>query len=221
MREKNNDLEAYLNSLYPLESAAAHEAKKEALLLNKDGISISPYEAHLLQFFVRLFKCKHFVELGTLTGYSALALLEALPEDGHLWTIELDPDHARRAQRIFSMAGHEKRVTLLTGRAEDHLPQLLKEGPFDGVFMDANKAAYPFYLDWALSAIKKQGLIMADNTLLKGVVPFHPGTTEREVSPPSKITQQLRIFNQRLTDTSLFDSILIPTFEGLSIAIKK
>lgn len=231
MREKYNALEDYLNSLVPSDSALLLQAKAEASRLHKEGISIAPHEAHLLKFFVRQWKCQRFVELGTLTGYSALAILSALPPEGHLWTIERDETHAKIARTLFQQAGEENRVTLLIGRAEDHLPMLTKEGPFDGIFIDANKAAYPDYLDWALAHLKTGGLIVADNTLLNGVVPVLPPVESSTTPPmeegswspkgPSKIIEQLRIFNRRLSDPELFDSILIPTAEGLSVAIKK
>jgi predicted O-methyltransferase YrrM len=101
------------------------------------------------------------------------------------------------------------------GKAEDYLEDLLLKGPFDGVFIDANKSAYPAYLEWSLRAVKKGGLILADNTLLRGVVP------EDGEPAPSKIIQNLRNFNGKLSDPSLFDSVIIPTDEGLSVAIVK
>lgn len=205
----------YLNSLVPEDDAFCRMAKTESLRLNKDGISISPFEGHMLGFFIRQHSCKKFVELGTLTGYSGLKILQSLPSDGHLWTLELNEEHARIASSLFDQAGFSGRYTILVGKAENFLDDLLTQAPFDGVFIDANKAAYPAYLDWSLKAIKVGGLIIADNTLLKGVVP-----TDNEPSP-NKITQNLRLFNTKLANQTLFDSILIPTDEGLSIAIKK
>lgn len=220
MREHQNELVDYLNGLCPADSPSAQKAKEEALRLNKQGISIAPYEAHLLGFFIRLLKCKKFVELGSLTGYSGLSILNTLPADGHLWTIEYDPFHAAMAKRVFEESGFQSKVTVLVGRAEDQLPLLTTQGPFDGIFIDANKAAYPSYLDWSLENIKSGGLILADNTLLKGVVP-QKSLEETNSNAPSKIIKNLRIFNERLADRSLFDSILIPTFEGLTVALKK
>jgi predicted O-methyltransferase YrrM len=205
----------YLNSLVPEDDAFCKLAKAEALRINKEGISISPFEGNMLGFFIRQQSCKKFVELGTLTGYSGLKILQSLPNDGHLWTLELNEEHARIASTLFDQAGFSGRYTLLVGKAENFLEDLLTHAPFDGVFIDANKAAYPAYLDWSLKAIKTGGLIIADNTLLKGVVP-----TDDKASP-NKITQNLRLFNTKLSNRAIFDSILIPTDEGLSIAIKK
>jgi predicted O-methyltransferase YrrM len=216
MRETPDDRTKYLQSLTPKDSPVALKAKLEAEKLNKDAISISSFEAHLIGFFIRQYHCTTFVEFGTLTGYSGLKILESLPLNGHLWTLELNPECANIAKGLFDEAGFNGRYTILIGRAEDHLEHLLTLAPFDGVFIDANKSAYPSYLNWSLSAIKLGGVIIADNTLLKGVVPH-----QDQESKPSKIIQNLRQFNERLTNQDLFDSILIPTQEGLTVAIKK
>lgn len=205
----------YLNSLVPPDDANALKAKAEAQRLNKEGISISCFEANLISFFIRQNRCAKFVEIGTLTGYSGLKILASLPAHGHLWTLELNEEHASIASRLFDEAGFHGRYTIVVGKAEEHLDKLLAEAPFDGVFIDANKAAYPLYLEWSLKALKAGGLILADNTLLKGVVP------DPNEQPPNKITNQLRQFNQNLTDKTRFDSIIIPTEEGLSVAIKR
>ncbi len=216
MREAPDNRTKYLQSLVPADGPIALKARLEAKKLNKDGISISSFEAHLISFFIRQYRCLRIVEFGTLTGYSGLKILESIPVNGHLWTLELNSEHAHIARRLFDEAGFGGRYTILVGRAEDHLAQLLTLAPFDGVFIDANKAAYPTYLEWSLKAIKPGGIIIADNTLLKGVVPQQEQDTK-----PSKIIQNLRQFNERLTNQDLFDSIVIPTHEGLSVAIKK
>lgn len=215
MRTHNSEQLSYLSSLLPEESPYAKKAKLAAQSFNKDGISLSLYEAHILGFFIRLFRCKTFVEIGTLTGYSGLKILENLDKDGYLWTLELDPQHAAAADELFKEAGYDNRYSLLVGKAEEQLALMAPSQPFDGVFIDANKAAYPFYLDWALTAIRPGGLIIADNTLMRGVVPTESSNKEE------KMIARLREFNQKLSNQNLFDSIVLPTAEGLSIAIKK
>lgn len=204
----------YLHSLIPRDNTWGLKAKVEAERIHKGAISISAYEAHLMSFFIRQFRCVKFVELGTLTGYSGLKILECLPPEGHLWTLELNPELARFASSLFDEAGYKNRYTILIGKAEEQLLTLSSQGPFDGIFIDANKSSYPFYLDWSLSYLKTGGLLLADNTLLEGVA-------DLTLSAPEKMIRELRTFNQRFMQDPQLNSMILPTTEGLSIAIKK
>lgn len=213
-RTEFDPVDHYLCSLLPAESAFALKAKAEARRLQKDRISLSLPEAHLLCFFIKQQACARFIELGTLTGYSGLKILETLPAHGHLWTFELGEDQARFASQIFDEAGFKNRYTILVGRAEEKLAEISSAGPFDGIFIDANKSSYPFYLDWSATHLKSGGLLLADNTLLKGVTEVDDGHTE-------KMIRELRVFNQRLLNHPQFHSAMIPTSQGLAIAIKR
>lgn len=214
-RTKQDDARIeYLHSLLPPENVWGLKAKAEAERLHKGAISISAYEAHLMSFFIRQFHCIKFVEIGTLTGYSGLKILECLPPEGHLWTLELNPELAHLASALFDGAGFGGRYTVLVGKAEELLLTLAAQGPFDGIFIDANKSSYPFYLDWALAHLKSGGLLLADNTLLEGVADLTQQT-------PEKMIHALRTFNQRFMQDSQLNAVILPTVEGLSVAIKK
>lgn len=204
----------YLHSLIPPENTWGLKAKAEAERIHKGAISISAYEAHLMSFFIRQFHCVKFVELGTLTGYSGLKILECLPPEGHLWTLELNPELAQFASALFDEAGFKGRYTIQIGKAEEQLLALSPQGPFDGIFIDANKSSYPFYLDWALTHLKTGGLLLADNTLLEGVA-------DLTLNAPEKMIRELRTFNQRVMQHPELNAMIIPTMEGLSVAIKK
>lgn len=204
----------YLHSLLPPESIWGLKAKAEAERIHKEAISISAYEAHLMSFFIRQFRCEKFVELGTLTGYSGIKILECLPPEGHLWTLELNPELAHFASTLFEEAGFKGRYTIQVGKAEEQLLALSSQGPFDGIFIDANKSSYPFYLDWSLSHLKTGGILLADNTLLKGV-------TDLTITEPEKMIRELRTFNQRFMQHPQLNAMILPTTEGLSVAIKK
>lgn len=213
-RTKYDEASDYLHSLIPKDDAFALKAKAEAQRLNKEVISISAYEAHLMSFFIRQFQCARFVELGTLTGYSGLKILECLPQGGHLWTFEQNPEVARFASALFEEAGFQGRFNILIGKAEELLPSIEHLAPFDGVFIDANKSSYPFYLDWSLKNLKAGGLLLADNTLMTGVADMNQ-------MEPEKMIRELRIFNQRFFQHPNLNSIILPTTEGFSVAIKK
>jgi predicted O-methyltransferase YrrM/quinol monooxygenase YgiN len=135
-------------------------------------IQVSATQGKLLQVIARSMGARRILEIGTLAGYSAIWLATALPSDGRLITIELDPKHADVARANLSRAGLADRVDVRVGRAIDILPQLAAEGagPFDLTFIDADKAGYTGYLDWAIRLSRRGGLIIADNVIRDGAV---------------------------------------------------
>lgn len=242
MRSGLDQREGYFQTLLK-EKETIHElkAKQQAFDWNKGGISIGRYEAHLISFFLRQYQCLKVVEFGTLTGYSGLKILSALPAHGHLWTFELNPDYASYSSKLFEEAGFRGQFTMTIGKAEDVAIGIESMGPFDGVFIDANKSSYPWYLDWSYKNLKSGGIIIADNVLMHGVVSdgqegsgestdesfnIKNSKSDKEKllsksKQSSYMIQQLRNFNQNLMDSDRFDSIIIPTNEGLALAIKK
>jgi predicted O-methyltransferase YrrM len=225
---KGQDIQpnSYLEQLFPSNSLQGSpfddflvRAKSAAEKLNKEGISILPYEGRLLANFIRQVHCKKFVEIGTLTGYSALWILQALQKPAQLFTLEKDLTHASIATEILNDACKQlfldSSVKIIPGDAMDSLPELSKEGPFDGVFIDGNKSAYLDYLKWSETNIREGGVIIADNVFLSGAV------WGKEVSHFSKKQiEVLQQFNQRLADPKKFKTIFIPTSEGLAVAEK-
>lgn len=237
MREFESLKEKYLQSLSLSEDPNMKWAKDQSDLLNKSGISLNTYEAYLLYFFIKSNKCKKVVEIGTLTGYSSLWISKALPIDGQLWTIEKSSEHAEIARQTFEKS-KDMRIHLVIGDAIEKLSELESHGPFDAVFIDGNKSAYLKYLNWTEKNLKTGGLLLADNTLLRGAVfnntspDFHkkasPGTpstldshSENSNSPFSK--KQISImneFNNELANSGKFLSLLLPTEEGFTISYK-
>jgi len=149
---------------------AAQRAKKAAEGIEKDLIQISAVDGWLLSFLFRLGGCKKIVEVGTLTGYSTAFILEQLPRDGKLWSLELSAEHARLAEAALSAEGlnRDGRLKILVGDARENLKALAAEGPFDGIFIDANKAATFDYVLWSEANISPGGLLVLDNVLLHG-----------------------------------------------------
>ena len=111
---------------------------------------------------------RRILEIGTLGGYSAIHLARALPEDGRLITLEVDPRHAAVARENLAAAGLAARAEVREGRALDLLPALAARVPFDLAFIDADKGSYPAYLDWCLRLVRPGGLIAVDNVLARG-----------------------------------------------------
>lgn len=219
MREiKVNDKDQYISSLLAGENQNQQLSRQFAEELGLARISISPAEASLVQVLVRLHGCRKFVEIGTLTGLSAQYIFAALPSGGQLWTLEKDLRHAEKSAEVFkNLSQDQKKIHLVVGDAREELLRLESEGPFDGVFIDGNKAAYGDYLAWAEKNVRSGGLILADNVFLSGAV-WGQSTTQKFSEKQIKVMQD---FNQRLANPEVFESVIVPTFEGLFVAVKK
>lgn len=210
LNEKNN----YIQSLLEPESARLLQSRIAAVDLGLSRISVSPVEGKLIQFLLKSLNAKKVVEIGTLTGVSAQYILKSLPQNGQLWSLEKSEIHAEKTKQILIQ---DSRFQLIQGDAVETLKQIQKEGPFDACFIDGNKAAYGKYLDWCEAHIKSGGLIIADNVFLSGAVWGQP-TAQRFSEKQIKVMQE---FNLRLAQEDKYESVLIPTEEGLFAAIKK
>lgn len=207
----------YMISLLSEESDLKKQSRQFADELGLGRISVNPAEAQLIKTLIRVHGCRKFVEIGTLTGLSAQYIFEALPASGELWTLEKDPKHGDYSSQIFSKLDQsQKKIHLVLGDAREELEKISAQGPFDGIFIDGNKAAYFDYLIWAEKNLRPGGLVLADNIFLSGGVWGEPSQKFSD--------KQIRImqdFNKRLSDPALFDSAIVPSFEGLFVAIKK
>jgi len=134
--------------------------------------NVSPTQGKLLALLARVQGARAILEIGTLGGYSAIWLARALPAGGHLVTLEADPRHAEVARANIAHAGVSDLVELRVGRALETLPHLAAEGrgPFDLVFIDADKPSNPEYFAWALTLTRRGSLIIADNVVRDGAV---------------------------------------------------
>lgn len=181
-------------------------------------ISLAASEGQLMQVLLRLHGSKKVVEVGTLFGYSAVWIARSLPADGHLWTLEMDSLHADTAEEVFRMTGVSEKVTLVRGPGNDGLGSIESDGPFDAIFLDADKAGYPGYLDWAESHVRAGGLIIGDNTYAFGRIHRDAESLDPSQRPG---TTGLQAFNRRLADPERYVGTLLPTGQGMTVAIKK
>ena len=133
-------------------------------------IQVSPTHGKLLMLLAQMHGAKRILEIGTLAGYSTIWLARALPADGKLITLEFEPKHAAVARDNIAKAGLADKVEVREGSALDTLPLLASEGagPFDLVFIDANKSGYADYLGWALKLTRRGSVIIADNAVQQG-----------------------------------------------------
>ena len=193
---------------------AAHDAGLEQAFL-APGLNAMPAiqvgigEGKLLSLLLRMIGAKKVVEFGTLAGYSAIRMAQALPDDGHLWSLEFDPRHAAIARANIEAAGLGERVTVLVGPALDALPGLEAHSPFDAAFIDADKGNYDRYGAWAAKALRPGGLLLGDNAYYFGNL----------LEEGNKDAAAMRRFHQQAKEA--FDTVCIPTPDGLLLGIKR
>jgi predicted O-methyltransferase YrrM len=135
-------------------------------------IAITPNQGKLLELLARIHRAESILELGTLGGYSTIWLARALPQDGRLITLERDPHYAEVARTNVAKAGFADVVQVRVGPALQTLPELHAEGfgPFDMIFIDADKQNYPGYLEWSLKLSRVGTLIIGDNVVRAGAI---------------------------------------------------
>jgi predicted O-methyltransferase YrrM len=153
-------------------------------------IQVSAAQGKMLHLLARAMGARAILEIGTLGGYSTIWLARALPADGRLITLEYEPKHAEVARANLARAGLAARVDVRVGRASDTLPQLVAQGggPFDLIFIDADKVGYPEYFGWALKLAQRGTLIIADNVVRKGAV-ADPASTDASVLAVRRFTE--------------------------------
>ncbi|MBD2463487.1 class I SAM-dependent methyltransferase [Oscillatoria sp. FACHB-1407] len=170
-------------------------------------------EGQALKMFVRMTGAKRVLDIGMFTGYSALAMAEALPEDGCLVACEIDPYAAQFAQRLFERSPHGHKIGIKLGAASDTLDQLIADqATFDFAFIDANKAGYVEYYEKLIGSnlLAPNGYICADNTLFLGEVYL----SESEQSDTAKAIAH---FNQVVADDPRTEQVLLPVRDGLTL----
>ncbi|HLZ53158.1 MAG TPA: O-methyltransferase [Verrucomicrobiae bacterium] len=165
-------VDRYLNDLFEPSDTVLAAALAASTAAGLPSINVSPAQGRLLQLLARIQRARNILEIGTLGGYSAIWLARALPVDGRLITLEFDSKHAEVARANIARAGLGDVVELRVGRALDTLPQLAAEGrgPFDLIFIDADKPSTADYFAWSLRLSRPGSLIVVDNVVRNGAV---------------------------------------------------
>ncbi len=133
-------------------------------------INVAPNQGKLLMLLARAIGARRILEIGTLGGYSTIWLARGLAPGGHLITLEANPDYAEVARANIKHAGLEAMVSVRVGRAQDTLPGLAADGPFDLIFIDADKPGTPGYFQWAVRLARPGSLIIVDNVVREGAI---------------------------------------------------
>src|SRR5205807_7107684 len=172
IQETWSAVDRYITDLFVPPDAALNAALRASEAAGLPAISVSPPQGKFLHWLARALGARAALELGTLGGYSTIWLAWALPAGGRLITLEADTKHAEIARANIARAGLTSIVELRLGRALDTLPKLAAEGrgPFDLIFIDADKPNYADYFTWALKLSRRGTVIIGDNVIRQGAV---------------------------------------------------
>lgn len=170
-----------------------------------------PLEGSFLGLMVHVVNAKRILEIGTFTGYSALSMAERLPDDGEIITLDVNPETNEIARRFWAKSPHGKKITPILAPGLETLATL--KGPFDLVFIDADKTNYLAYFQKALPLLSPRGLILVDNCLWSGRV--------LEKSPSDSDTQAIQKFNDYVKSQASLECTLLPLRDGVFVIRKK
>jgi predicted O-methyltransferase YrrM len=200
-----------------------HDSVLEAVLRSSadaglPSIQVSPPQGKLLHLLIRAMGAHNVLEIGTLGGYSTIWMARALPSGGHVLTLEADAKHAEVAWTNFARASLTGTIEQRLGPALDTLPKIAAEGlgPFDFIFIDANKSTMPVYFDWSLKLSRPGSIIIADNVIRNGAV---TDATSKDAD-----IQGVRRFNELLAAEKRVSATEIQTvgskgYDGFALAL--
>jgi len=199
----------YLNQLHAPHDDALQRAFDAPDAEQMPAIQLGISEAKLVQLLLRLAGARRAVEVGTLAGYSAIRIARGLADGGKLWTIEFDEHHAEVARANIEAAGLADRVEVRVGAGVDVLPTLEQHGPFDAVFIDADKGNYDKYGAWAAANTRPGGLLIGDNAHFFGKL----------LDLKDEAAAAMRRLHEDARDA--YDSVCIPTGDGMLLGIRR
>jgi caffeoyl-CoA O-methyltransferase len=185
------------------------------------GWEITPDVGKLFQLLCRAIGARRVLEFGTLAGHSALWFARALPEGGKVTSIEINPDYAAFARRNLAAAGVGAKVEIRVGACRESLPNLEREvqetgEKFDVIFLDADKAHYPEFLEWSVRTLRPGGLLLADNVLRAG---SWNGQTLLDPKSDDARILAIRNFNQALSTHTQFTALIVPMRAGVAVGL--
>lgn len=211
------EIEEAIAHLFATEDEVLRQTTVRAREHGLPAIQISPLQGKLLQVLARASNARKILEIGALAGYSGIWLARSLPTDGRLITLEIDEKHADVVRESFRLAGLDDRAEVRVGPALEMLPLLVYEGPFDLIFIDADKDAYPQYLAWAIQLAHVGSIIVADNCVLGGNGLADVQKDAQEAGGSRFVGA--RTYNQQASSNSALCSIALPINSGMTVAV--
>lgn len=209
MTSRSVHIKDYLCNLFALEDPVLLEAKENARAEGLPPIEVPASVGKLLYCLAKIQRASRVLEIGTLGAYSTLWLARALPKEGRLISLEIDPLHASVARKNVALGGFEEQVEVREGVAREILDQMIAsdEAAFDLIFIDADKENYPIYLEKSLQLARDGALILSDNLIPKGdeIDSYHPN---------NNIAKNIYQFNRIISSHLQLESILTTTIVG-------
>jgi predicted O-methyltransferase YrrM len=217
-KDQWTEVDHYIEELLLPEDPALEAALRASADAGLPAIGVSPPQGKMLELLARVRGARSILELGTLGGYSTIWLARGLPADGRLVTLELNPAHAEVARANIARAGLEHLIEQRIGPAIETLPQLVAEGagPFDLIFIDADKGSYPDYLPWTLELSAPGTLIVADN-LVRGGAVLDPASADSSSVGSRRFTELLGA--QAGVSATLIQTVGSKGWDGFALAL--
>jgi caffeoyl-CoA O-methyltransferase len=204
------EIEAYLADHTQAPSPVFEELRERTYAdMASPQMQVGRVEGALLRILVASIGARRVLEIGTFTGYSTLSMAESLPDDGELVTCDINPEATAIARSFFDRTPHGKKIVIALGNALETVRGL--RGPFDLVFIDADKEHYPEYFEATLPLLRTGGLLVADNTLWSGEV----------LDPQTPSARGIVAFNTRVTNDPRVDNVLLSVRDGIMVARKR
>ena len=218
MQEQWTAVDRYLADLLMPPDPAPEAALQASAAASLPAIHVPPNVGKLLLLLARVQGARRILEIGTLGGYSTIWLARALPVGGRLVTLEADPMHADVARANIARAGLAQVVELRLGPALETLPQLAAEGggPFDLIFIDADKPGYPDYWTWALKLARRGSLIIADNVVREGAV-IDASSTDPKVQGVRRFLEMLAA--EPCVSATAIQTVGSKKYDGFALAL--
>jgi predicted O-methyltransferase YrrM len=210
--ERSDALDHYVEGLFAREDALLRELRAQISRQQIPAIYISPEVGRLLQVLLRAIGARRVLEIGTLGGYSAIWMARALPPGGRLLSLEVDPERAAFARDFAVRADLDDVIEVRVGDARTIMEELVHAGagPFDAVFIDADKESYVEYLDRSLELVRPGGLILADNAFRSGRV--------LDDDPDESVSAVIE-YNRRIATDARLHSTILPVRDGVAVSV--
>ena len=213
-------VDAYYTDLLVGHDPALEEALRASAAANLPPIQVAPNQGKFLHLLARIQGARNILEIGTLGGYSTIWLARALPADGRLITLEFNPKHAEVAHANLARAGAADKVELILGPAIESLPRLAAEGrgPFDLIFIDADKPSTADYFAWAIKLSRPGTVIVVDNVVRKGAV-ADASSADPNVQGIRRFAQALAEDNGKFVTATAVQTVGSKGYDGFVIAL--